>query len=140
MAEVVATLAQDDGRGRFVPIDVQSLFTGEGAPSDSLGIDGDTYIDRDGPDLWGPKASGTWTGTGPISLSGGSVSSVNGQTGSVVLDADDVGAAPSNHALGHVAHGGTSGTTRPSGYEVVMWVGSVDPTNKRSGDLWVRTS
>lgn len=144
MAEVVATagttLFQDDGEGGLVPLDLQSIFNGEGAPSDELGVNGDSYIDRDGPELWGPKADGSWRDTGPISLGGGAVTSVNRQTGSVVLDADDVSAAPSANAVGHVAHGSTSGASRPTGYAVVVWVGSVDPTNKRTGDLWVRTA
>ena len=144
MAEVVATagttLFQDDGSGGLVPLDLQSIFNGRGAPRDTLGVDGDSYIDNTGPSLWGPKASGTWTGTGPIGLGGGAVTSVNAQTGTVVLDAAGVSAAPSANAVGHVTHGGTAGTSRPTGYAVVIWVGSVDPTNKRTGDLWVRTA
>jgi|GEM_PF-2216014 len=48
-----------------------ALLVGEGAPADGLGQNGDIYLDMSGgPNLWGPKASGTWTGTGPISLKG----------------------------------------------------------------------
>jgi hypothetical protein len=48
-------------------------------------------------------------------------------------------AATAATALGVIAHGAVAGTARPSGYTVVVWVGSVDPTLKVRGDIWVRT-
>jgi len=44
--------------------------TGTGAPADALGADGDYYLDSDADAWYGPKAGGTWTGTGPHSLQG----------------------------------------------------------------------
>lgn len=41
---------------------------------------------------------------------------------------------------GYVNHGATAGTTRPTGYASVEWVGSVEPTNMADGDTWVVTS
>lgn len=49
-------------------------------------------------------------------------------------------AAPGASAVGRVAHGATAGTARPAGYALIVWVGSVEPTNRASGDLWVRTA
>jgi hypothetical protein len=45
-----------------------------------------------------------------VTLGGGDVSSVNGQTGAVVLDADDVGAAPASHThtLSQITDAGTA--------------------------------
>lgn len=46
---------------------------GSGTPSDALGVDGEFYIDNatpTDPQLWGPKAGGTWVGTGPVPLVG----------------------------------------------------------------------
>lgn len=37
--------------------------SGTGAPSDSLGSNGDFYFDTASGTMWGPKASGSWTGT-----------------------------------------------------------------------------
>lgn len=41
---------------------------------------------------------------------------------------------------GHVEHGATAGTTRPTGFTSVEWVGSVEPTNAVNGDTWIDTS
>jgi len=42
-----------------------TLLTGIGAPSNQLGEDGDTYIDKNGAVIYGPKKSGIWgNGTG----------------------------------------------------------------------------
>ena len=46
-------------------------YTGAGAPADGTGINGDFYIDTTGPSYYGPKAGGTWGGTGPNSFGGG---------------------------------------------------------------------
>lgn len=43
-------------------------------------------------------------------------------------------------ALGYVNHGSTAGTSRPSTYGAVLWVGSVEPTNATNGDVWVDTT
>lgn len=37
--------------------------------------------------------------------------------------------------VGTINHGSTAGAARPEGYAVVIWVGSVTPTNAESGDL-----
>lgn len=49
------------------------------------------------------------------------------------------GAAAEN-AVGRVAHGASPRVTRPSGYALVIWIGSEDPENKAAGDLWIRTA
>lgn len=47
------------------------IYRGSGAPDDgSLGVDGDYYIDEDTDLLYGPKGSGTWTLSPPISIKG----------------------------------------------------------------------
>lgn len=48
-------------------------------------------------------------------------------------------AAPGADAVARVAHGATAGTARPTA-ALVIWIGSVEPTNRASGDLWVRTA
>lgn len=49
-----------------------SVLYGEGAPSDTLGNDGDTYIDTANDRLYGPKVAGSWP-DGFVSLGGSSV-------------------------------------------------------------------
>ncbi len=41
---------------------------------------------------------------------------------------------------GHIEHGGTAGTGRPSGFTSVEWVGTVEPTNAVNGDTWIDTT
>ena len=41
---------------------------------------------------------------------------------------------------GVVEHGATAGTTRPSGYKIIIWIGSVSPTNAVNTDIWIDTS
>lgn len=49
-------------------------------------------------------------------------------------------AAPGVNGLGVVEHGTNAATTRPTGYAQILWVGSVDPTNKVAGDIWMRAA
>jgi hypothetical protein len=44
------------------------------------------------------------------------------------------------NAMGTVVHGATAGTARPSGYAVITWIGSVEPTNAENNDVWIDTS
>ena len=48
----------------------KTWHNGSGAPGDGTGTDGDYYLDTAADAYYGPKAAGTWTGTGPTSLIG----------------------------------------------------------------------
>ncbi len=41
---------------------------------------------------------------------------------------------------GYVNHGATAGTSRPSGWASIEWLGSVEPSNAIDGDTWVNTA
>lgn len=61
---------------------------GIGAPTDTIGINGDFYIDQTTPSqplYYGPKANNTWTGVGPYTFGGGGVQSVAAGDGSIVI-------------------------------------------------------
>ena len=45
-----------------------------------------------------------------------------------------------NNMKGSVVHGATADTARPSGFETVEWIGSVEPTNMANNDTWIDTS
>jgi len=51
--------------------DGKNVLNGAGAPGDGTGVNGDFYIDTTADAIYGPKAAGTWSGTGPTSLGGG---------------------------------------------------------------------
>lgn len=44
---------------------------------------------------------------------------------------------PAATAMGAVAHGATAATARPANYAIVTWIGSVQPTNATTNDIWV---
>jgi hypothetical protein len=70
-----------------------ALFTGSGAPANTVGKNGDIYIDIQGTALYGPKAAGTWPAAtslkGPAGNPGpaGSVGPAGGFTHPVVFNA-----------------------------------------------------
>jgi len=39
----------------------------------------------------------------------------------------------------YVYHSGVAGTSRPGVSGIVLWIGSVEPTNSINNDLWVNT-
>ena len=39
-----------------------------------------------------------------------------------------------------INHGGTSGTSRPTGFDSVEWIGTVEPTNATNDDTWIDTT
>jgi hypothetical protein len=57
------------------------------------------------------------------------------------IEPADIGAVAASviaaSGLGVVNHGATAATARPSGYEAVVWVGSVEPDNWVAGDIGV---
>jgi hypothetical protein len=48
--------------------------------------------------------------------------------------------APANNAMGVVVHGATAGTSRPTEYSQIVWIGSIEPTNASNNDIWYQTS
>jgi lysophospholipase L1-like esterase len=99
----------DPALGNYVPVpgpagadgvSGNTILSGHGTPSSGTGRDGDYWMDLDAWELYGPKASGAWPGSGlPIT---DVITSVNGQTGIVTLDAADVGADPAGAATAAV--------------------------------------
>ncbi len=43
-------------------------------------------------------------------------------------------------SMGTIVHGADDTAARPTGYTVVTWYGTVEPTNAIDGDVWVDTS
>lgn len=64
-----------------------------------IGRDADGYITGQPANSTEPTTDGSWSITDPAGGGGGAVSSVAGRTGAVVLDAADVGAAPTSRTL-----------------------------------------
>lgn len=42
-----------------------------------------------------------------------------------------------NNGMGVVVHGATASTARPTGFACITWIGSVQPTNAATNDIWV---
>ncbi len=64
------TIAEGDGnftylQGLIAAIEAKNTIrNGSGVPDDSLGVDGDYYIDNTDEVIYGPKAAGAWPGSG----------------------------------------------------------------------------
>lgn len=65
--------------------------------------------------------------TGNLTTSG----TINGRD--VAADATKI----VNNGMGVVVHGATAGTARPTGFACITWIGSVQPTNAATNDIWV---
>ncbi len=70
-------------------------------------------------------------GTPSVKNSAGTVTNLHGAAGA---DADVT------HTMGVVTHGASASVVRPSGFAVVTWIGSVEPTNAVNHDIWEDTS
>ena len=61
--DTVYILQGGTSNGHWQPLEGRSILSGNGVPADTLGRDGDTYLDRDTGDLY-TKSDGAWTATG----------------------------------------------------------------------------
>jgi len=84
LASGVSTLFEQGPQGPAGPPGRagKQLLSGSGAPSNTLGNDGDHYLDRDANTLYGAKANGVW-GSG-VSLGAGAVADDIAMNGSFI--------------------------------------------------------
>jgi hypothetical protein len=78
-------------------------------------------------------ASGTFT----FDVAPASTDEITVEYQEVTTDPSDL--AFKSTAMGVIVHGATAGTARPTGYAVVTWIGSVEPTNAINDDIWYST-
>ncbi|WP_228973409.1 SGNH/GDSL hydrolase family protein [Streptomyces sp. DH12] len=78
--------------------DGRTILSGTVDPTSGDGANGDFYINTTSWTIFGPKAAGAWGSGTTLGGGGGAITSVNGETGTVVLDAADVGADPAGAA------------------------------------------
>jgi hypothetical protein len=60
LSSVAAAQWEIDLLRRSVPPPSGNPLSGSGAPTDDIGVDSDTYIDRDSNFTYGPKVNGAW--------------------------------------------------------------------------------
>jgi len=105
--------------GRALASSANTIRNGKGAPSNSLGLDGDFYIDTLKLNIYGPKANGLWPSPvslrGPVGVDGKSGS--NGSNGSNGVD----GKTGVNGASGSSVNStGLQGARGPTGSQGVQ--------------------
>ena len=138
------------------------IYSGSGAPTSGVGIDGDYYIDTVAPALWGPKVGGAWVppaiplGTSVVQRE--AIAALANGNGSNNLDWDVYGAftltgtgtsVALNHQnlppgpllgsmLGFITNGGNADVATL--FPGVIWTGAVLPDMPASGfnlvSLW----
>lgn len=101
-----------------------TILNGTGAPADTLGKDGDFYVDTTAEEMYGPKASGAWPATGTSLVGPQGPKGNTGATGAT----GPIGPTGAPGAPGATGAQGPSGYT---GYQVVT--GSKTFTDARGG-------
>ena len=109
--------------GRITTTIVNTILNGVGAPSKTVGIDGDFYIDTKNLNLYGPKVKGVWkAGTSLKQVDSKSVTTVIGEAGTIgdrgpQGDKGDKGATGNTGATGSVGLTGAVGATGVHGID-----------------------
>ena len=109
--------------GRITTTIVNTILNGVGAPSKTVGIDGDFYIDTKNLNLYGPKVKGVWkAGTSLKQVDSKSVTTVIGEAGSIgdrgpQGDKGDKGATGNTGATGTAGLTGAVGATGANGID-----------------------
>ena len=103
--------------GRITSTSVNTIRNGKGAPTNSLGADGDFYIDLLKLDFYGPKANGHWPTAvslrGPAGTNGTNGS--NGKSGSNGTDGKNGATGEKGATSGIVGPAGPTGPAGPAG-------------------------
>jgi hypothetical protein len=103
--------------GRATPLPTNTVLSGNGVPSTSIGIDGDFYIDIKSLNMYGPKVKNKWPL--PISLKGpaGPIgpSGVDGKSGTSGSTSSTVGATGPAGPVGPAGPAGPAGATGAQG-------------------------
>jgi hypothetical protein len=101
-----------------------TVLNGTGAPDNLVGSDGDFYIDTAADEIYGPKASGSWPGTG---------TSLVGATGAT-------GAAGATGATGAAGATGATGAAGAAGNTVLSGTGAPSSGTGSNGDFYIDTT
>ena len=116
--------------------DGTSFHTGNGVPDNSLGIEGDSYLDLDTWDFY-TKNEGVWTKDGNIKGDKGDAPVVEiGENGNWFVDGVDTGVS----SKGESGADGTNGEDGLDGNTILN--GTNNPTNDlgKDGDFYINTS
>jgi len=109
---IAAPKTTSKAAGRVTTTVVNTILSGSGVPSKTLGINGDFYIDTKNLNLYGPKTKGIWkVATSLKQTDTKSVTTVIGETGSTGEKGDkgDKGATGSTGATGSAGVAGVAG-------------------------------
>ena len=97
--------------GRAVSTSANTIRNGRGAPANSLGVDGDFYIDTLKLNMYGPKVNGVWPA--PISLRG--PAGVDGKSGTNGIEGKTGATGSNGNTSSTAGQQGARGPTGPQG-------------------------
>jgi hypothetical protein len=115
---IAAPKTASKAAGRVTTTVVNTILSGVGVPSKTLGINGDFYIDTKNLNLYGPKTKGVWkVATSLKQIDTKSVTTVIGEAGSVGEKGDkgDKGATGNTGATGVAGVAGAAGAKGSDG-------------------------
>jgi len=121
-----AVKATHNKAGRVNVNVVNTILSGKGVPSASIGIDGDFYLDKTGLNLYGPKTSGKWNipaslrgpvgPQGPVGIAGkDGLKATSSSTTGLVGPKGDTGLQGLTGIAGATGPQGATGSTGSSG-------------------------
>ena len=124
--------------GRATSVTPNTILSGVGVPTKSLGIDGDFYIDIKNANLYGPKTKGLWkiatslrtTDSRDLVMSTTGADGVRGATGSK----GETGATGTNGSKGETGATGTNGSKGETGAMGLTGASGAAGLNGTKGD------
>ena len=125
------------------------LRHGAGVPANSLGNDGDFYLDTETYILYGPKSSGSWSGTGQELIGADGAHGVHGTDNDISFDGTNItittttyneNNSPTISTEGPINLKGDTGEKGSKGSTIINGTGTPDSNEGRDGDYYIDNS
>ena len=119
--------------------DGHTILHGAGAPADSLGTDGDFYLDDAAFHLYGPKVGGAWPAVGTSLIGADGADGATGPAGTDGTDGAEGATGPAGPA-GADGVNGVDGVDGADGNTILSGAGAPDAGVGVNGDFYLDTT